>query len=189
MDESIEALIDALHAYLRGRPEGVDEYTLLKTFGGDDEQRPLPDAFADNLAMFRAHFVLFHTLYRLRDRLRARKAADMDIHTLCIRLLPYQKGEQALTSPDSLRAYYLDLSHLEKTTREDVSALFARFARLFCAHTGRAEALAVLGLEDPVDDAAIKQRYRKLVMTHHPDRGGDTEQLKILNAAIDVLLS
>jgi len=40
--------------------------------------------------------------------------------------------------------------------------------------TGRASALAVLGLEPGADAAAVDQAYRRLIKQHHPDReGGD----------------
>jgi DnaJ-class molecular chaperone len=47
----------------------------------------------------------------------------------------------------------------------------------------RRAALAELGLQDPVDDATIKHRYRRLAMRHHPDRGGDGARLREINAA------
>jgi len=54
-----------------------------------------------------------------------------------------------------------------------------------------AEALAVLGLEPPVDFARIKARYRELVKRHHPDaNGGDKaaeERVKTINAAYSKL--
>ena len=51
----------------------------------------------------------------------------------------------------------------------------------------RDDALRTLGLTDPVHTAVIKKTYRRLVMRHHPDRGGDTQQLQNLNAAMTVL--
>lgn len=38
--------------------------------------------------------------------------------------------------------------------------------------TGRASALAVLGLESGADTAAIDRAYRQLIKQHHPDRAG-----------------
>ena len=51
----------------------------------------------------------------------------------------------------------------------------------------RDEALAVLGLSDPVDDKTIKATFKKLVMQYHPDRGGDDLKLQELNMAMDLL--
>jgi DnaJ-class molecular chaperone len=44
-----------------------------------------------------------------------------------------------------------------------------------------------LGLEKGADDATIKKAYRKLVMKHHPDKGGDPETFKKIQHAYDIL--
>lgn len=53
------------------------------------------------------------------------------------------------------------------------------------------QALAIMGLEPPVDLAAIKSRYKDLAKKHHPDRNhGDPkseELLKHINMAYTVL--
>lgn len=87
-----------------------------------------------------------------------------------------------------MRAYYLDLSHLYETGEAEVNTWLGAFWEAFHRHDRRKEALQVLGLTDPVDNASIRQRYRQLVMCHHPDRGGDTHRLQLLNAAITTLL-
>ncbi len=65
-----------------------------------------------------------------------------------------------------------------------VGAFWARLGR----RERRAEALAQLGLADPVDDDTVKRAYRRLAMEHHPDRGGDKERLQAINAAARLLL-
>jgi len=45
----------------------------------------------------------------------------------------------------------------------------------------------VLGLERGASDADVKKAYRKLAMKHHPDKGGDPEQFKKIQAAYDIL--
>ena len=69
-----------------------------------------------------------------------------------------------------------------------VDALLAAFWVRFQRRDQRAAALMELGLSDPVDDATIKRTYRQLVMRHHPDRGGETERLQVINAALRALL-
>jgi len=53
------------------------------------------------------------------------------------------------------------------------------------------EALQLFGLTLPVEPSEIKQRYRKLALTHHPDRNAGnpaaTEKMKALNQAFQVL--
>jgi len=93
-------------------------------------------------------------------------------------------GQDALAEADPLRDYYLDLANLDATGEAEVERLLADFWQRFAGADERAAALAVLGLADPVDAATIKQRYRELVMRHHPDRGGDTRRLQELNEAM-----
>lgn len=46
---------------------------------------------------------------------------------------------------------------------------------------------AELGLNKDADQETIKKTYQKLVKKHHPDRGGDEEQFKRIQAAYEVL--
>lgn len=45
----------------------------------------------------------------------------------------------------------------------------------------------VLGVDKSADAKAIKKAYRKLAIKHHPDKGGDPEKFKEINAAHEVL--
>lgn len=145
---------------------------------------------SEPISLFRQHFILFHALYRLQQILLARQEAQLQISPLLIILHSYRHHDdrQQLDQADPLRAYYLDLNHLYETGEAEVNAWLGSFWEAFHRHDRRKEALQVLGLTDPVDNASIRQRYRQLVMHHHPDRGGDTHRLQLLNAAIATLL-
>ena len=143
----------------------------------------------DTLALFQRHFLLYHCLYRLQQALWASASGHLQISALAIRLHPYQSppGEQ-LAEPDPLRTYYLDLDQMDRTLQPELDAMLADFWLRLARRDTRAEALTILGLSDPVDDKRIQQRYRQLVMSHHPDRGGDTATLQLLNAAMADLI-
>ncbi len=47
----------------------------------------------------------------------------------------------------------------------------------------RAEAILLLGLQEPFTPDEVRQAHRKLMMQHHPDQGGDTKLAARLNAA------
>lgn len=53
----------------------------------------------------------------------------------------------------------------------------------------RAEALRILGLEDPVDRSEIKTAYHRLIGSLHPDRGGSAYLTSKINEARDFLLN
>ena len=67
--------------------------------------------------------------------------------------------------------------------------MIASFWRRLGRFDKREEALAELGLQDPVDDQTIKMTWRRLAMEYHPDRGGDNERLQAINAAVDCLIN
>lgn len=179
---------------LRNHPAGLSEYELIQAL--DDFGQPGFDtsALRENLSLFQTHFFLFHSLYRLRDRLWESKEARLDINALCIQLLPVinkEDGEDTraeISEHDPLREYYLNLENLENTDGEDVIRLLAQFWARFVTDDERNAALKELELQDPVDWATIKEQHRRLVMEHHPDRGGDAERLQAINAAMDILV-
>lgn len=186
---SQSALLDALQQILQARPGGLSEHELMRVLAESGRKGFRPDNYADSLSLFQSHFLLFHHLYRLRDRLWADGAATLEIHCLNIRLLPYAPGRTSglPAGRDALRDYYLDLKHLAETGKEEVEALLGSFWRCYSSQGRRAEALAVLELSDPVDYDAIRQQYRLLAMRHHPDRGGDEKRFQELAAAMEIL--
>lgn len=180
-------LTETLLAILRAHPDGLSEHDLIRKLAHDDPAFG-PDAYTDELSLFQCHFILFHHLYRLRDDLWHKRQGDLAIHCLKIALRPCPDGTGHLpATPDPLRAYYLDLTHLEKTGKQEVLQLLDAFWRRYTRHDRRAEALAELGLADPVDYLEIKRSYRELAMEHHPDRGGEMEKLQAINAAMELL--
>ncbi len=185
--DAIDSLISIVSQSLSDHPQGLGEYELIKIVrhhGYFEFMEPPP---ADLHELFRAHFLLFHALYRLRDQLREAQSADLEINTLNIRYRPYHPGQAALTAPDPLREYYLDLSRLETTTAQDVQELISSFWTRLQRHDQRAEALRELGLADPVDNGTIIKTYRRMAMRHHPDRGGSEKRQQALNKAVGIL--
>lgn len=185
--EAREALLSALLVELQTCADGCSEHQLLKRLRTRQEL-PLPEGpLADPLVLFQSHWLVFHGLYELRDRLLSRGEALLHIDPLGIQLLPYDPGEIALAVHDPVREVYRDLSPLETTGAADVLALIGGFqARLQSARDYQ-QALTVLGLEAPVDLAAVRRQYRRLAMAYHPDRGGDARRFTALRAARETL--
>jgi len=93
----------------------------------------------------------------------------------------------ATPEAERLSAWYGDWERWRTATAAEVIEWLRQFQALRRSGGQRALALAALGLQDPVDRAAIKQQYRRLAMRHHPDRGGDGLRLRDINAAWAVL--
>lgn len=183
----LDSLLQTLRDLLAAHPEGLSEYRLLGLLEAAAPQALVYRRSDDPLRLFRLHFLVFHALYRLRDRCHAEGSATLEISPLRIRLGPYSQTATGLTDHDPLRAYYLDLKHLETTDREAVDELIGQFWVRLAADERRQSALAVLGLSDPVDFATIRRRYRRLAMRHHPDRGGDGAQFQAIRSAYATL--
>ena len=190
MTEVTDDLLDPVLALLHAHPAGIGEYALLQHLR-QSGCSALPNApLSDTLNLFRCHFLLFNALYRLRKQLCEQRAGWLEIHTLSIRLLPYQAGTAALCEHDPLRAYYLDLGQLQSTGTAQVDALLQSFWRGLQGGEERQAALALFELADeaaPLTAQHIKHRYRQLVSQHHPDRGGNTARLQAINQAMDIL--
>ena len=180
-------LLQHIEQAVRAVPAGQTEHALIARLRSAGVA-PFADArLLEPLSLFQTHFVLFHCLYRLRDRLYA-QGEWLRIHCLDIALEPLPAAADGVPAQaDPLRAWYLDLSRLETM---DAAAGVALLARRAPPGGGgrRARALAELGLEEPADAAAIRRRYRELAQRHHPDRGGDTATLQRINAARRILL-
>lgn len=174
---------------LRQYPEGLSEYQLLQQLR-DLEPLLFPELpAADQLGLFQQHFLLFHILYTLQQQLYAEQSALLQISPLSIVLSDYTAGEEALSEADPLRDYYLDLSHLDDTSEEEVFTMLAGFwRRMQLGEPERvAAALEVLELASAEDFSQVKQQYKRLVMRHHPDRGGEEVKMHALNEAYEVL--
>jgi hypothetical protein len=172
-------------------PLGLSEYELIKYIQTAGNLHFKKIALWDKLSLFHTHFILFHSLYTLRDELWQSSAQVLDISPL--KIILYHNDEQQTSdqrSPaeyDPLRDYYLNLDNLHDTTEKDVNELLTGFWTRLGANEQRESALKILELEDPVDYILIKKQYKRLVMQHHPDRGGDKVMLQTLNYAMSIL--
>lgn len=177
-------------ATLAEHPAGLDEFRLIRALAEafPDSLFAAPGALRDPLQLFQTHFLLFHALYRLSDRLLAQQQ-ELEVHAMRIRLLRRQSGPEGVQLPDPLRSYYLDWQQWASTHSEDVERLLNGYRQgpFAVARNEVDEALLVFDMAEPVSPRQIKQRYRALVSEHHPDRGGDTGQVQAINAAFLIL--
>ena len=186
----VEGLFAPLLRILHAHPGGITEHALFGLLARHGARAFGKEAFADDLTLFRSHFLLFHALYRLSDELARRGEGTLAIDCLKILHIPFSSAapHPGLVRGDALRSYYLDLRHLTQTTAADLRGMLDAFWQGYRRWDKRAEALDVLGLRDPVRDAEIKATYRRLALELHPDRGGDGTALQRVNAAVAILL-
>ena len=173
----------SIHDILLQHPSGISEYELLATL---EAQQQVSAVYDSDLGMFQCHFLLFHALYLLREQLlQDDESVDIEIHCLNIRLVPMAcSGTTVPARHDPLRDYYLDLTNLKTTTAAEVAGLLNHFWQRYAVGDNHLEALAILGLSEPTTLDEIKQQYRRLVMEHHPDRGGEKTRLQQINRAM-----
>ena len=173
---------------LRKRPQGWKEYELLLALEARGQPGFEREGDRSRLGLYRRHFRLFHALYMLRDRLHGEAASDLHVHCLDIRLRAYRNPEAWQPAErDGLREHYRDLDRGEALTEAEVEALIAGGLRRSFARERRTEALAALGLADPVSDSEIRRRFRTLALEHHPDLGGDPQRFQQISAAVSWL--
>lgn len=192
LEDQVQLLLVAVEHELRSIPAGLSELELIRALQRPPWQLLGEVRFAEPEQLYPVHFLLFHVLYRLRDRL-AETGESVNLSPLCIRLEPLtgDNGQTALTGVDSLRAFYLDLAGYRMPAQE-IQRMMENF---WAGRTGsviQPEALlaaaSVLGFDRVPDSfATVKQRFRRAVMQAHPDRGGDTQRVQALNEAFATL--
>lgn len=195
IDITPEALLPAgfetqLLAQLRAHPDGIDEFSLIRALAGIFPRSlfAAPGALREPLMLFQTHFLLFHMLHRLSDQL-AMDHMEIEVHALRIRLIPRKPGTSGIVEQDPLRSYYLDWNQWLTTQSEDVHLLLQGVLQgpFSVPPDELAAALAVFDLQEPIDAALVKKRYRILAQTHHPDKGGEPGKIQAVNQALLIL--
>lgn len=187
----IERLCAAAEALLRTHPQGMTELEMIKLLQASPWSLLEKADFSEPAALFPVHFILFHSLYRLRDDLAAHGEC-LSIRPLDIRITDQITDKPSSNDPgryDQLRAFYLDLTNYTMP-RSTVDRMLDNFWRGVQQPTDREldEALSLLELKClPPHFSAVKKQFRRLAMRHHPDRGGDNQRLQQLNHAIAVV--
>lgn len=194
LHQQVDHLLVAVEHELRAAgPAGLSELALIRALQADRWALIGPVAFHEPDRLYPVHFLLFHVLYRLRDQI-GESGEYLHISPLCLRISSPDTMPQASSlpdSPDALRAFYLDLSQYflsETTIREMMDRFWSGPAGRKPAPSSAISAGKVLGLDPlPEEFSTVKQRFRKLVMRAHPDRGGDTGEVQKLNQAFSLL--
>ena len=186
-DQYLNAFQAELLEILQNQEEPIKEYDLIRLLGERGHERFSGSFLGNEPELFRAHFILFNALYKLRQHMRATENREIEISAVKIVLYKGDQPSEGLQKSDPLEAYYLNEANLKETTDDDVYELLASFWNRFQASTDKDQALALLALQEPVEPDVIRKRYRELAFEHHPDRGGSAEKLATINEAMDTL--
>ncbi len=182
----------AVEATLRAHPKGLSELALIKTLQSPPWQLFGKVDFSDPARLYPVHFLTFHVLYRLREEL-VEAEQQLEISPLLIQLRrnPVVAGQGPPAHTDKLRSFYLDLEQYS-LSESSISQMMKDFwSGGTDVRPDRSEAFAaaeVIGfdyLPDNLDE--VKYRFRRAVMRAHPDRGGNTEEVQVLNEAFSTL--
>ncbi|MGM0524768.1 MAG: DNA-J related domain-containing protein [Pseudomonadota bacterium] len=193
MEEDIEILCAALSELLKGQQQWT-EHQLIEQLKQPPYQLFDEQALRDPLSLFRTHFLIFHCLYRLQADWRSNKVAELDIHTLAIKRQPWQPAKAGLQKADPLASYYLDLTQLTDTSKDEVEQLLNDFWQAMGQGGSKTpampfdEACQTLQLQPPLAKQSLKRQYRRLIHKHHPDKGGSLKKMQNVKAAYQVLV-
>ena len=183
-----QSFIVLIKAFLEEHPQGVREHDFLLHLDEQGVFQALDTEVSSSLLLFQKHFLLFHVLYSINQQRVADKQGALQISPLLIKQLDYVEADTQIGELESLSAYYLELENLASATEDNVSDLLDVFWVKYLKNEKRANALKVLGLNDPVTDKKIVQRYRKLASVHHPDKGGEKDKIQEINEAYAALI-
>lgn len=185
----MEGLERDILAILREHPAGVGEFFLLSSLEERYPQLFSGESGDPDFDLFQRHFLLFHLLYILGDKLYRKGDLLLSIHCLEIKLVSREAaaGCEGLSPYDPLRSYYLDITELDRVDGAAVRAMLDDFYRRYHAYLHREDDLKLLGLEVDADLGEVEQRYRQLALEHHPDCGGDAELFARIGAAVERL--
>lgn len=184
------SLIKSLGIILRQATHSYSEYALIQCLIARGDLSA--DFAANSLTLFRTHFRLMNGLYQLQQ-IWLLEGCYLRISPLAIYVETKTADDSASNALDisGVREFYLNWQYFEIATEESVAQLLNDFwcqlARGGVSDSEQTEALTMLELQAPQNFTAIKKQYRRLVMRHHPDRGGDAEQVQKINYAMAVL--
>lgn len=203
-----QRLLATLKPACKAQP--LKEYDLLKALTAAGY--PQFDTSGDPLALFQAHFMLFHLLYRLQPIWQAAGHGKLNIHTLSLYFeheIETETSEKNQTLPESpvlphpieefdgLKAYYLDFEHYRQTQNEQVQAMLDDFWISFAKggyarenkNLSERQARQRLNLPEhgTLTREQIKRHYQKARSQYHPDKGGCAETFNQVTQAYQIL--
>ncbi len=175
----------------------ISEHQLIKTLQSPPHNLLTSLALKHSHELFQLHFLLFHVLYRLKEKWIKNGIGELLISPLKIELKYNNElmniadinsvGGNSISGIDKLAEYYLNLDHLTETSIQEIDQLILGFWKALYQPTAHHDALTILKLSPPVVYNDIKKQYKRLASKYHPDKGGSTEKAQQINQAMATL--
>ena len=140
-----------------------------------------------NLLLFVKSFCVRRAWFALQPSLLQQGwATDVGLIRVCLR--PAKSPLNCLPAVDSaLAAIYDDLDYLAGMTLEHVDEQIRTFWAKYAAYQQGGEAYACLGATPSDDWPTVVRKYRLLASKYHPDKGGDVDRFRAVQAAFEQL--
>jgi len=177
--------------------EFISEHQLIKTLQSPSYNLLTLLALKHSHELFQLHFLIFHSLYRLKDKWSKAGVGELLISPLKIGLMSDNNlnkmtsnnttEDNNVANIDPLAEYYLNLNHLTETSAQEIDQLILNFWKELYQPTAHQDALTLLNLTSPVAYNDIKKQYKRLASKYHPDKGGSTEKIQQINQAMATL--
>ena len=168
----INQLIATIEQLIQARDfEFISEHQLIKTLQSPSYNLLTSLALKHSHELFQLHFLIFHSLYRLKDKWFKAGVGELLISPLKIGLI-YDNNlnkitnnktteGNTVTSVDPLAEYYLNLNHLTETSAQEIDQLILSFWKELYQPTAHHDALTLLNLSTPAGYGDIKKQYRR----------------------------
>lgn len=104
-------------------------------------------------------------------------------HQRCMAIDRYQRVQ------DNLAAIGATLNAMRAIERHGGAEILDRAFTGFAALPAPEQPWQVLGLDSHATKDQVREAYRRLASDHHPDKGGDEQQMMRINSARDALLN
>ena len=95
-DQYLNAFQTEILEILENQKEGISEYELIRLLGEKGHERFSGSFLGNEPELFRAHFILFNTLYKMRQHLRERDEREIEISAVKIIIHSGEKAQEGL---------------------------------------------------------------------------------------------
>ena len=121
----LKSITSAIETFLNANPS-CTEHEIIKHLQQNEIEPFGQFNLRVNTDLFSAHFLTKHCLYSLQNSLLQAQRFCLSINSVAVNLTPYNSGLAATMHYDSVKSYYLDISHYFETSEQEVNELLKK---------------------------------------------------------------